>query len=316
MGVICMKRSELREKKNKSKKKWWIIPLAIIGVFLLVGGGWFLSVYLDAKDTVNEKMHQPVDSIDHDLSKKKIKAKDQLNILIMGIDAEKDESQEGRSDALMVMTLRPEADSMQLISIPRDTRTFIVGRGEEDKINHAFAYGGASMAIATVENLLDIELDYHVNMNMQGLTELVNEVGGVTVTSELEWQDGAHQFVKGENRLENGEKALAYVRMRKQDPTGDFGRAKRQRQVVEALIKEGASIASIGNVSNMIEILGDNMGTSLDFSDMQKLLTGYMGTRHDIESYQIQGEGTTINGIYYYIVAEDEIDKVHGMIVN
>lgn len=306
-----MKRSELRAKK---KKKWWIlVPLIVIGVFLLIGGVWLLSIYNDAKNTVNEKMFQEVDSIDRSVSEKKLKAKEQLNILMLGIDTEHGDA--GRSDSIIVMTLRPESDSMQLISIPRDTRTFIVGKGIDDKINHAYSFGREEMAIATVENFLGIDIDYHVRLNMPGLKELVDELGGVTVTNDIEWQDGHYHFTKGPVHLD-GEKALAYVRMRKKDPAGDFGRAKRQRQVVEAIIKEGASVASIGRISNMIDISGNNMSTSLNFDDMKRLLSGYMSTRHNIDNYQIQGKGTTINGTYFYIVSEEEVQKVHNMIVN
>src|SRR5690625_1971145 len=102
-------------------------------------------------------MHDPVETIDTDLTKKKLKATERINVLLLGIDAEG--NQKGRSDALMVMQLNPKTDSITIISIPRDTRTQIVGRGTDDKINHAYAFGGAEMAIATVENFLDIEID-------------------------------------------------------------------------------------------------------------------------------------------------------------
>lgn len=285
----------------------------MLGVFILLGGTWVLSMYNKAKNTVNEKMHQEVESIDKQVSKKKMKEKDQLNILVLGLDSAEGES--GRTDTIMVMTLRPETDEMQLISIPRDTRTTIIGRGTEDKINHAFAFGKEDMAIATVENFLDIEIDYHVLLNMKGLQALIDELGGITVQSDLSWNDGTYNFEEGPVELD-GEKALAYVRMRKQDPAGDFGRAKRQRQVVASIIDKGASIGSIGKISSTIDILGSNMSTSLDFDDMKRLFTGYMGVRRNIESYQVQGQGTTIDGIYYYIVPDEEVAHVHKMITN
>lgn len=302
-----------RTRKKEKKKRWYKIPLIVLGILILLGGTWVLSMYNKAKNTVNEKMHQEVESIDKQLSKKKMKEKDQLNILVLGLDSAEGES--GRTDTIMVMTLRPESDSMQLISIPRDTRTTIVGKGIEDKINHAYAFGKEDMAIATVENFLNIDIDYHVLLNMKGLKALIDELGGITVESELAWNDGSYNFQEGLTELD-GDKALAYVRMRKQDPAGDFGRAKRQRQVVAGMIDKGASIGSIGKISSTIDILGKNMSTSLDFDDMKRLFTGYMGVRHNIESYQVQGQGTTIGGTYYYIVPEDEVAHVHKMITN
>src|SRR5690625_1014754 len=307
-----MKRSEIRAKKKK-KRKWLLIPLTIIGVIVIALGIWLGLIYNDARKTVNEKMYTDVDSIDRDLSKKKLKAKEHLNILMLGIDSEKGES--GRSDSIIILNLRPEEDQMKLISIPRDTRTLIAGKGFEDKINHAYDFGGPEMAIATVENFLGIDIDYHVRMNMSGLMELIDELGGITVSNDIEWKDGQYEFNKGAVELD-GKKALAYVRMRKQDPSGDFGRAKRQRQVIEAIIKKGANIATVTSIGNTIDILGNNMSTSLDFSDMTRLLTGYSSTRNNVEQYQVQGSGTMINGIYYYVVSEEEVQKVHNMIVN
>src|SRR5690625_5789607 len=139
-----MKRSEIRAKKKK-KRKWLLIPLTIIGVIVIALGIWLGLIYNDARKTVNEKMYTDVDSIDRDLSKKKLKAKEHLNILMLGIDSEKGES--GRSDSIIILNLRPEEDQMKLISIPRDTRTLIAGKGFEDKINHAYAFGGPEMAI-------------------------------------------------------------------------------------------------------------------------------------------------------------------------
>src|SRR5690625_5434952 len=120
-------------------------------------------------------MHDQVESIDRDLKKKKVKATEPLNILLMGIDTE--ESDKGRSDALMVLTLDPQQDAMQFVSIPRDTRTTIVGKGREDKINHSYAFGGDDMSVATVDNLLDDDMDYYVRFYMSRVKELFDQIG-------------------------------------------------------------------------------------------------------------------------------------------
>ncbi len=297
--------------KGKSPKKWWKITLIVLLVLVLGVGGYAYSIYHNAKQTVNKKMFETVESIDHTIGKKKLKETKPLNILLLGIDTETGDK--GRSDAIMVLSLKPKTNSMQLISIPRDTRTEIVGRGHEDKINHAYAFGGADMSIATVENLLDMDFDFFVSMNMSGLKELVDQLGGITVNNEIEWQDGKYSFTKGPTDMD-GDKAMSFVRMRKQDPEGDFGRTKRQRKVIEGIIDKGASIASIPKISGTIDILGNNMDTNLDFDDMKKLLSGYSNTRSNMENYQMSGSGTTIDGIYYLIVPDEEIEKVKQMI--
>ncbi|MGN8644795.1 LCP family glycopolymer transferase [Gracilibacillus sp. HCP3S3_G5_1] len=303
---------ETRTKKRKSSKKWWILtPLIILLVIVLAVGGYIWSIVSDVQDTFNSKMHDPLESIDTEKVKEKTDNAEPLNILLLGVDQRGDDA--GRSDALMVLTLKPEKDEMQLISIPRDTRTLIVGRGTEDKINHAYAFGGADMAVETVQNFLGIDIDYFMRINMEGLQELVDELGTITVDNDIEWSDNKYEFTKGPVEMD-GEKTLAYVRMRKQDPAGDFGRTERQRKVMQAIVNEGASVANITKVDELIDIMGNNMSTSLDFDSMRALLNGYTNTRKNVTSYLIQGSGTTIDGIYYYIVPDEEVAKVRDMI--
>ncbi|QKY70112.1 LCP family protein [Lentibacillus sp. CBA3610] len=296
---------------GKKPKRWLKISAVIIFVLIAGVGIYAYSIYGNARDTVNEKMHEPVDSIDRDMTTKKVEASEPLNVLLLGVDEREHDS--GRSDALMVLSLNPKDDAMQLVSIPRDTRTTIVGRGIEDKINHAYAFGGSDMSVATVENFLDIDLDYYVRMNMQGLKELVDRLGTITVDNEIAWNGGAYDFNVGPVEMD-GDKTMAYVRMRKQDPSGDFGRTDRQRKVIEGIIDRGASVGSVTKINDYIDVLGSNMATNMDFDDMKNLFNGYRNTRENIVSYQMQGSGTNIDGIYYLMVPDEEIQKVHGMI--
>src|SRR5699024_6658062 len=124
-------------------------------------GIFAFTIYNNAKQTVNKKMHEPVDSIDTNVTIEKIKGSKPLHNLLMGTDER--EGDVGRSDAMMIMTLDPKNEQMKVLSIPRDTRTEIVGKGTEDKINHACAFGGSDMSVATVENMFDMELDFYKN---------------------------------------------------------------------------------------------------------------------------------------------------------
>lgn len=300
-----------RGNRKKSKGRWWKITLIVVGVLVLAVGAYAFSIYSNAKNTVNDQMHKPVEAIDTGLAKKKVKAKDTINVLLLGIDAREGDS--GRSDALMVLSMDPKNDHMQLISIPRDTRTEIVGKGKEDKINHAYAFGGNEMAVATVENFLGIELDYYVSMNMDGFEHLVDELGNITVHNDVAWNDGKYDFGFGPTEMD-GDKTMAFVRMRKEDPDGDFGRTKRQRQVIQGIINEGASAASVPKINSLIDILGNNMSTNMDFDDMKNLLSNYRDTRKKFDEYQMKGTGTKIGGIYYLVVGNDEVEKVRNMI--
>jgi polyisoprenyl-teichoic acid--peptidoglycan teichoic acid transferase len=301
--------------KNKSKKR--LILKIILGTFLLVlvgGGVYAYSIYNNVKDTVNEKMYTPVESIIHTPEQKeKIEKKDPLNILLMGVDERTYDK--GRSDTLIVLSINPNTNSMQMVSIPRDTRTEIIGKGFDDKINHSYAFGGADMTIATVENFADIELDYYVKMNMEGLTELVDAVGGVTVTNDLDWHSGGFHYKKGELEL-NGEHALGYVRMRYEDSQGDLGRNGRQRQIIEAIIKKGATVGSITKINDVLDVLGDNMETNMTFDNMKDLFKNYRSAINNSSTYQVTGSGKYIDKIYYLIVPEEERLKIHEMITD
>lgn len=314
-----------RSHKNKSKKLWWIIPLSLIGVIILGILIYVLVFYNNAKSLVNEKMHEAVSTIDTDLTKIKLKSTKPLNVLLLGIDTESGDA--GRSDAIIIMQLQPATNSIQMVSIPRDARTEIIGMGFEDKINHAYAFGAkdgqgtagrAAMSVATVENFLGIELDYYVSINMKGLVELVNELGSITVNNDVEWSEGNYDFPKGA-LLMDGDKTKSYVRMRKKDPNGDFGRTTRQRKVIEAILNEGASIGSIPKFGGMLDVLGKNIQTNMDFDDMKKLFTGYADTRRTINEHMMTGTGQMMpNGSgtksYYLVVPESEIKEAHDLL--
>src|SRR5699024_2569194 len=154
-----------------------------------------------------------------------------------------------------------------------------------------------------------------VRMNMEGLQGLVDEIGPITVQNEIAWNEGKYNFEEGPVDM-NGDKTMAFVRMRKKDPSGDFGRTKRHRQVIEAIVKRGASVGSIPKIDSVLNILGNNMATNMDFADMKKMFSGYRDTRKNMETYMMEGSGTKIDGTYYYIVPQGEIGKVHNMIVD
>src|SRR5690625_1936199 len=292
---------------------WLKIPLAIILIFILAVGGYAYSVYHNAKKTVDGQIHEPVASIDTGKTREKRKKTDPLNTPLMETDS--DTPTGGRSDALTRMAFNPKDSQSQPARSTRDTRTETAGKGVEGKRNHAYAFGGRDMADDTVEQFLDIELVYYVRINMSGFERLADELGTITVNNDVAWSDGQYDFGFGPTEMD-GDKTMAFVRMRKQDPDGDFGRTKRQRQVIEGIVNEGASAASVTKVHSLIDVLGDNMGSNMEFSDIKALLSDYRVARKKTVDYQLQGEGQKIDGVYYLIVDDAEVQKVHDMIVN
>ncbi|XWN51789.1 LytR family transcriptional regulator [Anoxybacillus flavithermus] len=285
----------------KRKKHIWIGAIVLC---LALVGGYVFSVYYKLQQTMNE-MHEP---IGRERSEKRpdelsFTEKQPISILLIGVDERKNDR--GRADSLIVMTVNPKKQSIEMVSIPRDTRTLIVGKGKEDKINHSYAFGGVEMTLATVEQFLDIPIDYYIKVNMESFKDIVDAVGGVKVNNAFSFEYEGESFPKGEITL-NGEKALKYTRMRYDDPRGDFGRQDRQKQVIEAIIKKGASFSSLTNYGDILEAIGKNIKTNLTFDDMKQIQANYKEARRHIEQLHIQGKGQKINGIYYLIVPEEE----------
>ncbi|MED4288140.1 LytR family transcriptional regulator [Priestia megaterium] len=297
-----------RKKRKSKKKKGFKIALGIIVLLILGVGIYGYSVYSSVANTFN-RTHEPLSREKSDKRSEKVSlAKhDPISILLLGVDQRG--ADRGRSDSLMLLTVNPDKKAVKMVSIPRDTRTEIVGKGKEDKINHAYAFGGVDMSIKTVENFLNVPIDYYIQVNMESFKDIVDAVGGVTVNNTLDFTYEGHHFEKGQLKL-NGEKALSYSRMRYDDPRGDFGRQSRQQQIIQAVIDEGASIKSLTNYGTILDAIGDNVKTNLTFDDMKEIQSNYKEARNNVEHIQINGTGGKMNGIYYYNVPESERTKI------
>jgi polyisoprenyl-teichoic acid--peptidoglycan teichoic acid transferase len=251
-------------------------------------------------------MHEPIERPQREITFEK---SEPFTALMLGVDER--EGDKGRSDTIIVLTVNPEKSSVKMLSIPRDTYTEIKGRGAQDKINHAYAFGGVEMAMDTVENFLDIPIDYYLKVNMEGFQDIVNAVGGITVNNDMEFTEGSFHFPQGSIDLD-GREALAYVRMRKQDPQGDFGRQKRQRQVIQGVINKGASLGSLTKFDNIFDALGHNVKTNISFSEMVDIQSHYRNAASNIDQMKIEATGTYIDGVSYQLVSEEERLRVQN----
>ena len=236
---------------------------------------------------------------------------DPFSILMLGVDKRAGDS--GRSDSMIILTVNSELKSIKMLSIPRDMRTAIIGHGTIDKINHAYAFGGIKMSMDTVENFLDIPIDYFMEINMEGFKDVVDAVGGVTVKNNLDFTYENIHFPKGTLTL-NGHDALAYSRMRYEDPNGDFGRQERQRQIIQGVIKKSSSVSSLTNYRDILNSLGQNIKTNLSFTDMINIPKNYRDASENIEQLSITGKGKRIDGIYYYIVSKKEQKNIQNQL--
>jgi LCP family protein required for cell wall assembly len=262
-------------------------------------------------------------------NKEAVKATKPISILLMGIDTGavgRTDKWTGRSDSMMVVTINPEKEKTTIVSLDRDSLVKMVGddtnpeNGIEDKLNHAYAYGGATMAMNTIDNLLDTNINYYAAINMQGLSDLIDAVGGIEVNNkmgEFDVDDGpsGKVTVPAGKQTMNGEVGLAYARMRKQDPEGDVGRQKRQREVVTLIVKKLLSVDGISNYEKVLNAVKANLKTNLTWSDMQDIALGYRSSFKNVEQFQLQGVSQMINEVYYQLLPKDSllstINKLH-----
>ncbi|HDR7446970.1 polyisoprenyl-teichoic acid--peptidoglycan teichoic acid transferase TagU [Bacillus toyonensis] len=285
----------------KKKILFWV--LGIIGIIVVGGGVYAYTVYSNVSNTL-DAVHKPLNREKSEKREQKVDISDKkpISILMMGVDQRGED--QGRSDSLMLFTLNPKTKSMKIISIPRDSYTEIVGKGTKDKINHAYAFGGIDMAVKTVENFLNVPVDHYIEVNMDGFKDIVDAVGGVDVNNDLDFTYEGIHFEKGNIHLD-GRKALHYSRMRKLDPRGDFGRQMRQRQVIQGVIKQGATVSSLASYGDVLKAIEKNVKTSLTQDQMFDIQKNYKDCMQNSEEIQIPGDGhKAADGIWYYYVPD------------
>ncbi|EOP59203.1 LytR family transcriptional regulator [Bacillus cereus] len=293
-----------RNKPKKSKKKIKIIISAIL-FFLIVGGGytWFLAN--KASSAIRNAAHDLARGDKSDLRDKAVKPiTNNVSVLIMGVDESdvrgKEYGEAIRTDALLLATFNKDSKTVKLLSIPRDTYTYIPVEKKKDKITHAHAFGsakngkdgGPQASIDAVEKLMNVPVDYFVKFNFKSFIKIVDDLGGIEVDVPVEFteQDSndnaeAIHLQKGVQKL-NGEEALALARTRHID--SDAMRGQRQQLVIEAILKKLTSVGSVTKVGNIIDDINGQFVTNLTFDDM---LSFYKyGADSSIEKLQIEGE--------------------------
>lgn len=304
------KRKRQGVKKTSTSKKILFTLLGILAAILLVIVGVGAKMYHDVKSTANEA-YESVDRKDES-TKRQVNLSEQepFSILLLGVDTGAlGRTEQGRSDTMMVATVNPSTDESLLVSLPRDTYTEIVGHNTQDKMNHAYAFGGAAMSMDTVENLLDIPINHYITINMQGIESLVDAVGGVEVNNPFEFTYEGTTFPKGKQEL-NGETALKYSRMRYDDPNGDYGRQERQRQIITGVAKKVLSTQGLTNYQSILTTMGENVRTDLSFDDMRTLMGDYRAAFGNIKSDQMKGEGFMQDGVSYQRIDPTELKRV------
>ncbi|MGI5824474.1 MAG: LCP family protein [Bacillota bacterium] len=236
---------------------------------------------------------------------------DRINVLIVGTD-QGAADEVGRADSLMVANVDLENHIINIISLPRDSRVEIPGN-DKNKINHSYAYGGIDLTKQTVENLLEIPIDYYAITNFEGFETIVNILGGVDLYVEKDME--AHTYY-GDINLKEGQQhldpqqALGYVRYR-YDAMGDVARAGRQQKFMKAVFEEAVKPTNLPKLPSLLGQIDEVIDTDLSTAQLLYLAFGFRGaTGADVHTAVPECSFDTIGGVSYVILDNDNLDSL------
>ena len=308
-----------RAKTEKRRNRWLLFSvLGVLVAVLLAGIGiatWYGKSAVDALDNINRDSNlmptgerpAPVDPVE---------GKAPLNMVLMGSDTRGGER--GRSDVLQLLHISGDRQNVFLMSIPRDSYVEIPGRGKA-KINAAYSWGGAPLAVETMELLLDVPMDNTVLIDFEGFKNVIDALGGVTVVNREASSSHGLDFPKGEITL-SGEEALWFVRERKNLSDGDFGRATRQRDVIKAVLGKLASggvLSDPGRFRESVTELGKNFTVDEGLTNDNIIRLGWElkgVSPSDIKSFQLPtaGFGWTDDRQSIVLLDDDELEELRA----
>lgn len=314
------------EKMRRKTKRRILIVILLIFLFLIgFGAGAFFYVFGNLTTT-----DLPSDNQSLGVSQEAEEAgsgSGVTNIALFGVDA-RDNSDSGRSDAIMVMSVNQDQAAIKMISILRDSKVVVDGYGET-KINHAYAYGGPTLAIKTINQNFNLDIKEYVTVNFSQLADIVDAVGGVTLTLTSAEVNSANDNLatdapsspritgSGEMLL-NGDQAVAYARIRNID--SDNARADRQKLVLSAILNRVKEMPASDYPSFIREFLA-TVETSLGYTDLIGLSPIMLKGNLTMEQYNVPDEsdnpwgGTHTDGVWYWIYDLDAAaDRIHGII--
>ncbi|MBF2057231.1 MAG: LCP family protein [Cyanobacterium sp. T60_A2020_053] len=234
-----------------------------------------------------------------------------VNILVLGVkvltsdiaDHPKDNlgyhalvnSFDGLSDSILLLRFDPQKNDVVVLSIPRDTKTFVPDVGIT-KINEANAHGGPALAAESVSNMLDgVEIDRYIRINVQGVEKLIDALGGVDfyVPKDMKYSDDSQRLYinlkEGQQHLD-GDKALQLLRFR-YDALGDVGRVQRQQAVLRALVEQALNPRTILRMPEILGVIRSHLDTNLSTNEIIAL-SAFAGqkSRSNFKMVMLPGE--------------------------
>ncbi|MBC8531207.1 LCP family protein [Gehongia tenuis] len=309
----------------------------ILAVLVLACAGLFYYVYKIVGDRHVEYSSEENQAIVSSISEEaKAKTGGVKNFAVFGVDTRGTTYENTRSDVVMIVSVDEANGKMTLTSVPRDCYVEIPGHGL-DKMTHAYAYGGAALAIQTLNRNFDLNITEYVTMNFWAVESIIDSIGGVEVNvkdyevkelnvtiSELNSkapstsvQSVAGISGAGQQTL-NGRQAVAYMRIRMVG-NGDYERMERQRTVMIQAFNEVKNLG-VTKLASVAEKCLPNVQTSLSFTEILSMGKSALAGMKNIEQSQLpltdDGSGKMINKVWYFVPKDltGSVEKWHSEI--
>lgn len=308
------KNNRNRASKRKNKKRgrrgadFFFYGTIVIVLLIVVTGLWLKAAWDEAyAEVLPPDTDRPSEGTEGENERESLP--DVMNILLLGLDSREAVM---RADTVMLLTLNRRNDEINIISIPRDMRVELPGRGL-DKINHAYAYGGVGLTREAVENFLGINIDHYMTTDFCGFESVVDILGGIEYEVETRMRyyasDVTIELDPGLQILD-GNKALQYVRWRS-DGTGDLGRVQRQQKLLKTIMEEMIAFRNVLKLPQLIPELAQNIKTDLELGQAIKLANKLAKTDFDqINTFTLPGRVGSVRGVSYVLPEEEEIRQL------
>ena len=299
-----MGKTEKKQNKRSGVKKYLLIVVFVLVAIIIGSSIWLSSLWNQIYQVVmpdSEGLFPQTGQSETD----EIAIPDIMNILLLGLDPR---DQGKRSDTIMIMTIN-HRNGESVFFHSADMRVQIPGYGK-DKINHAYAYGGVSLAREAVEDFLDIKIDHYVTTDFDGFINIVDLLGGIELDVEKRmYYKGIDVLIDLKPGLQHldGEKALQFVRWRS-DGEADLGRVRRQQQFLKALLQEIIAFKNILKFPKLLPVIAENIKTDLELNQALLLANKLKSVDFEqINTFTLPGRSGKIDGISYVIPLEEEI---------
>ena len=301
-----------RARKRNNFPKFMLFLALIIGCIF-----YFVNCKIESENTqiATNNIHSPID-FNINLSPKT------QNILVMGIDSATNEDNPfkgNRSDTMLLVSVAPLGKNVNIISIPRDSKVYIAGKNKTDKINHAFALGGAKLAAKTVEETFGVKIHNYLAISNAGVVKAIDILGGLPIYIEKnmkydDWAGKLHINLKQGQHILTGKQVEGYLRFR-HDSFGDIGRIRRQQWFFNAVLSYLKDPSVIVKLPELLKVIPNYIKTDLSAYELAK----YLGMAKNMETSSVQiatipGSPSTKGVISYWIIdpekTQDLINKM------